>query len=148
MIKSLHPIAGTFALLLIVCFWLSTVLAELFASEALVTSVKTAIPWGLMFLLPALLLAGGSGVALAKGRREGLIGSKFRRMPVIAANGFLVLIPSALFLAFKARAADFGVAFYVVQALELAAGATNIVFLSLNLRDGLRMKSRFRRKAA
>jgi hypothetical protein len=145
MIKRLHPIAGTLALLLIVCFWLSTVLAELFASEALVTSVKTAIPWGLMFLLPALLLA---GVALARGRREGLIGSKFKRMPVIAANGFLVLIPSALFLAFKARTADFGVAFYVVQALELAAGATNIVLLSLNLRDGLRMRSRIRRKAA
>ena len=61
------------------------------------------------------------------------------------ANGILVLIPAALFLAFKARAADFDAAFYAVQALELTAGATNIVLLGLNMRDGLRIKGRLRR---
>ena len=43
-------------------------------------------------------------------------------MQVTAANGILVLIPSALFLASKARAAEFDTVFYAVQALELAAG--------------------------
>ena len=38
--------------------------------------------------------------------------------------------------------------FYVAQALELAAGATNIALLSLNMRDGLKMKGRLRRKPA
>ena len=65
-------------------------------------------------------------------------------MPLIAANGVLVLIPSALFLASEARAAEFDASFYVVQALELAAGATNITLLGLNMRDGLKMKGRLR----
>ena len=70
----------------------------------------------------------------------GLVGTKLKRMPIIAANGILVLIPSALFLASKARAAEFDTSFYAVQALELAAGAANITLFGLNLRDGLRMK--------
>jgi len=55
------------------------------------------------------------------------------------------LIPSALFLASKAKAAEFDTGFYAVQALELAAGAANITLLGLNMRDGLKMKGRFRR---
>lgn len=148
MLKISHPVAGTLALLTIATFWLSTVLAELFASPATVTAVKTAIPWGFLWLVPALAATGGSGLALAKGRRGGLIGAKLKRMSPIAANGLLVLIPAALFLAFKARAAEFDTVFYAVQALELVAGAANITLLGLNLRDGLRMKGRFRRQPA
>jgi hypothetical protein len=44
-------------------------------------------------------------------------------MPIIAANGILILIPSALYLASKGRAGEFDSAFYAVQTLELAAGA-------------------------
>jgi hypothetical protein len=148
MVKTIHPIAGALAFLTIATFWLSTALSELFASQAIVTSVKTAIPWGFLLLIPALAAAGGSGFVLAKGRRAGLIGAKMRRMPLIAANGVLVLIPSALFLAFKASAAEFDTGFYAVQALELAAGAANITLIGLNMRDGLRMKGRLRRLPA
>jgi len=88
-------------------------------------------------LIPALITAGGSGFALAKGRRAGLVGAKFKRMPLIAENGILILVPSALFLASKARAAEFDTVFYAVQALELAAGAANIALIALNVRDGL-----------
>ena len=56
-------------------------------------------------------------------------------------------MPSALFLAFKARAGELDAVFYAVQALELVAGAVNITLLGLNMRDGLRMKGRFRRSA-
>ena len=145
MIKIIHPVAGVLAILTIATFWLSTALSELFASEAIVTVVKTAIPWGFLLLIPALAAAGGSGFALAKGRRAGLIGAKIKRMPLIAANGILVLIPSALFLASKARATEFDASFYAVQALELAAGAANITLLGLNMHDGLRMKGRLSR---
>jgi hypothetical protein len=147
-IKLVHPVAGGLALLTIVTFWLSTALSELFASEATVIAVKTAIPWGFLVLIPALAAAGGSGFALAKGRRTGLVGVKFRRMPWIAANGILILIPAALFLASKARAGEFDTVFNAVQSLELIAGATNITLLSLNMRDGLKMKGRFRRRSA
>ncbi len=148
MIKLIHPIAGTLALLTIATFWLSTALSELFASQATVVAVKTAIPWGFLVLIPALAAAGGSGFALAKGRRAGLIGAKIKRMPLIAANGILVLIPAALFLANKARLAEFDTVFYVVQALELMAGAANIALLGLNMRDGLRMAGWLRRRSA
>jgi len=148
MIKIIHPVAGAVAILTIATFWLSTVITELFASLAVVTTVKTAIPWGFLLLIPALAAAGGSGFNLAKGRRTGLIATKMKRIPIIAANGILVLIPSALYLASKAKAGEFDTAFYAVQALELAAGAVNIMLLGLNIRDGLKMTGRFRRKSA
>ncbi len=98
MLKFIHPAAGVIALLTILTFWLSTAFAELFGSHSTVVAVKTAIPWGFLVLIPALMAAGGSGFALSKGRRAGLVGAKAKRMPLIAANGILVLIPSALFL--------------------------------------------------
>jgi len=58
-------------------------------------------------------------------------------MPIIAANGLVGLIPSAFFLASKARAGPFDVAFYAVQALELVAGATNLTLLGLSMRARL-----------
>jgi len=148
MIKTIHPLAGALALLTIATFWLSTALAELFASEATVIIVKTTIPWGFLVLIPALMAAGGSGFALAGKRRGGIIDTKIRRMPLIAANGILILIPSALFLASKASGGEFDTGFYVAQTLELAAGAANITLLGLNMRDGLKMKGRLRRKPA
>ena len=50
--------------------------------------------------------------------------------------------------AFALAAASFDAAFYTVQAIELLAGAANITFLGLNMRDGLKMKGRLRRKAS
>ena len=148
MLKIIHPLAGATAILTIAIFWLSTAVAELIGSAAAVVAVKTTIPWGFLLLIPALAAAGGSGLALAAGRRGGLIGAKLKRMPFIAANGVLILIPSALYLAFKARAGEFDASFDAVQALELAAGATNIALLGLNMRDGLRMKGWLRARQA
>jgi hypothetical protein len=145
MAKAIHPIAGAIGLLTIASFWLSTILSEAFGSHALVASVKSAIPWGFLVLIPALALAGGSGFSLAKGAKAGLVGAKAKRMPIIAGNGVLVLIPAALFLAVKAKAGEFDSTFYAVQALELVAGATNLALLGLNMRDGLKLG---RRKAA
>jgi hypothetical protein len=145
MTKLIHPVAGVLAILVIATFWLSTVLSELFASEATVIAVKTAIPWGFLVLIPALMAAGASGLRLGRGRRGGLTAAKTRRMRRIAANGLLVLIPAALFLGFKARAAEFDATFYAVQGLELTAGAANIVLLGLNMRDGLKMTGRMHR---
>jgi hypothetical protein len=146
--KLLHPVAGALALVLISSFWTSTVVSELFGSQQAIVAVKTAIPWALLLLIPALAAAGGSGFSLAKGRSGGLIGAKKKRMPVIAGNGILVLVPSALFLASAARSLQFDATFYAVQGVELIAGATNIALLSLNMRDGLRMTGRLRKRAA
>ncbi|WP_321338525.1 hypothetical protein [Breoghania sp.] len=145
--KLIHPIAGAIALLTIAAFWLSTALSELIGSKEVVIAVKTAIPWGFFLLIPALAATGGTGFSLAKGRKAGLIAAKLKRMPLIAANGLLVLIPAALFLASKAKTGEFDAAFYGVQALELIAGATNLVLLSLNMRDGYRLTRRLKARS-
>lgn len=144
--RIIHPLAGLVAMLTIATFWISTAVSELFASEATVIAVKTTIPWGFILLAPALAATGGSGFSLSEGQRNGLVGTKLRRMPFIGANGLLVLIPAALFLASKARAGEFDAAFYAVQALELVAGAVNFALLSLSMRDGMAL-TRWRRKS-
>jgi ferredoxin-NADP reductase len=98
-----------------------------------------------LLLLPALAVAGGSGFSLAGSVRAGLVGAKAKRMPVIAINGVLILIPAALFLASKARVGEFDAMFYAVQAIELIAGATNLALLGLNMRDGLKLTGRLQR---
>ncbi len=144
--RIIHPIAGLVAILTIATFWLSTTISELFASEATVIAVKSAIPWGFILLVPALAATGGSGFFLSKGQRQGLVGTKLKRMPFIGANGLLVLIPAALFLASKAKAGEFDATFYTVQALELIAGAVNITLLGLSMRDGMAV-TQWRRKS-
>ena len=146
MIKAIHPIAGGTALLTILIFWLSTALSELFASASVVTTIKTLIPWGFIILIPAMMAAGGSGFQLGKKMRGPLITAKRKRMIAIAANGILILMPSALYLSFKAQAGMFDAGFYAVQALEMVAGAVNITLLGQNMRDGLRMKGKLRRR--
>ncbi|ARS54443.1 hypothetical protein [Kushneria konosiri] len=142
--KLIHPMAGTIALLTIATFWFSTALSELVGSKETVIAVKSAIPWGFVLLLPALAATGGTGFSLARGRRVGLVAAKLKRMPVIAANGVLVLIPCALFLASKVKAGEFDTAFYGVQVLELMAGAVNLVLMGRNMRDGFRMTGRLK----
>ncbi|MBN8292718.1 hypothetical protein JI664_12155 [Rhodobacter sp. NTK016B] len=146
MTKILHPIAGAIAMLTILSFWLATVLSELFAGTATIVTVKSLIPWGFLLLVPALMAVGGSGFRLGRKMRGPLIAAKTKRMPFIAANGILILIPSALYLSFKAQAGAFDTGFYVVQAIELCAGAVNLTLLGLNMRDGLRLTANRRRK--
>ncbi|RAP42875.1 hypothetical protein BYZ73_01460 [Rhodovulum viride] len=136
----LHAAAGTLGLGLIACFWLSTLGAELFGTPTQIAAVKTAIPYGLVLLVPALIAAGAGGARLAQHRRGPLVARKTRRMRIVAMNGLLILVPSALFLARKAEAQDFDAAFIVVQLAELVAGAANLMLLGANLRDGLAMR--------
>ena len=139
MVLFVHKCAGVVALLTIAMFWSATVIAGVALEVDAAIAVKTAIPYGLLVLVPALAAMGGSGYRLARGRSAGPVGAKRRRMPFIAANGLLVLVPSALFLAARAQAAIFDPLFYTVQAIELVAGAVNLTLLALNMRDGLRM---------
>ena len=142
MARRIHPIAGTIGLLTILVFWISTAVSELFGSPATVAAVKQAIPWGFLWLVPALALAGATGFRMAGASTDPLIARKKRRMPIIAANGVLVLLPSAFYLAWLSSQGEFGPLFYSVQAVELACGAVNLALMSLNLRDGLRLAGR------
>ena len=134
--RLVHPIAGTIALLTILVFWTSSLAVKISGSVPAIVAVKTAIPWGLLLLVPALAVTGASGSRLGRGRSDRRVSTKRRRMPFIAANGLLVLIPCALYLAWKAQSGTLDAAFHTVQVVELVAGASNLVLMALNLRDG------------
>lgn len=143
--KRAHLIAGILAPLCIATFFVSTVLVELFGSQTAVAQLKSLIVTpGLWILIPAIAAAGGSGLFLSKSRRGRLVDTKKKRMPFIAANGLLVLVPCAIFLNRWAAAGMFDTTFYVVQAIELIAGAINLTLMILNARDGLRLAGRLR----
>jgi hypothetical protein len=143
--KKVHFTAGLIATLTIATFFLSTVIVELFGSHEAVAIVKRLIVMpGLFILVPAIAATGGSGFALSKSRQGRLVDSKKKRMPFIAANGLLVLLPSAIFLDRWASAGSFDTAFYLVQSVELLAGAVNLTLMGLNIRDGIKMSGRFR----
>jgi hypothetical protein len=142
MLKRVHPIAGVIGFLTILTFWLSTIASEMSGSRHVITEVKQAIPWGLLVLVPALAINGATGFRMAGGSHAPLIVRKKRRMPFIAGNGLLILVPVAICLDLLASRGEFGPVFYGVQTLELAAGAVNLTLMSLNIRDGLRLSGR------
>lgn len=134
-----HGLADSVALICILSFWVSTLVSELFLARASVVAVKNAILQAMWILIPAMAITGASGFALSRGRQGRLVSKKMRRMRFVAANGLLVLLPSAWALARMADAGDFGALFYALQVVELLAGAVNIALLMLNMRDGLRL---------
>ncbi len=137
-----HAIAGGIGFLMILLFWTSTAISEMFASHETIAMVKALILKGMFILIPAMAIAGGSGTVMGRNRTDALAGAKKKRMPIIAMNGLLILLPSAWFLAGKTAAGEFDSTFYVVQVVELIAGAANLTMMGLNIRDGLTMTGR------
>jgi CDGSH-type Zn-finger protein len=138
----IHAIAGGIGFLTIFTFWMSTVTTELFASHETIAAVKQLILFGMVILIPALAIAGASGMAMGRKRTDAPAVAKKKRMPFIAANGLVILVPSAFYLASKAAAGSFDTWFYGIQALELIAGAANLTIMGLNIRDGMTMTGR------
>ena len=140
--RKIHAIAGVSSFLLIASFWTSTLIVELFLTQSAVVSVKVAITYGLILLVPCIAATGATGFALGGKSTNPIVVGKRRRMPIIAINGLLVLIPAALYLSYKAQAGEFDTWFYTVQGLELIAGATNLLMMGLNIHDGRQMSRR------
>jgi hypothetical protein len=140
--RRVHPIAGGLALLTMLAFWTSTVAVELAGDRADIVAVKHAIMWGLLVLVPALAVTGGTGFVRAGRSKNAHVVAKKRRMQVVAPIGLLVLVPCVLYLGTTASASGLGAYFREVQAVELLAGAVNIALMSLNVRDGLRLTRR------
>jgi hypothetical protein len=140
-----HGVASVVAALCIASFFCATLFTEAFGSHDAVARLKSLIVMpGLLILVPTIAITGGSGFFLSRSRRGWLMDAKKKRMPFIAANGLLILVPCAIMLDRWAAAGSFSTAFIAVQALELAAGATNLVLMGLNVRDGLPMSGRLR----
>lgn len=135
----IHAAAGSFALLTIFSFWISTLISELFAANETIALVKLLILKAMFILIPAMMIVGASGMSLGGKCQDKLSLQKKRRMPIIALTGILILLPAAFYLEMKAATGAFDTWFYVIQIIELIAGASNLSLLFLNMRDGLKM---------
>lgn len=143
----LHGIAGSLAMLCIATFWSSTLIAEIFLSPSAVLAVKHAIAYiGIPLLIVAMAMTGASGTLLGKGRKGRLLNEKKKRMPYIAGNGLLIMIPSAFFLYWKAANAQIDWSFYFVQCIELTVGLVQLTLMGKNFLTGLRLAGKLRQK--
>ncbi|QAB14980.1 hypothetical protein [Hydrogenovibrio thermophilus] len=139
MTRWIHITSASLAWCLILIFWSSTLVSETLGNPADIQAVKTFILYGMAILIPSIITAGISGFRLSCGRLNPLVDRKLKRMPIIALNGLLILLPSAVFLAHKADIGEFDELFYGVQMLELTAGLVNFYLMTLNARDGRRL---------
>jgi hypothetical protein len=146
--KIAHAVAGSLAMLLVLSFLTITILSELSMDAGNVALAKRIILYGICLLVPLMAIAGGSGFSLAAGRVGPLVDGKKKRMRLIAANGMLVMLPSAIWLYYSAVKGEFGSAFVVVQGIELVGGFAQLYLLARNFRDGLRLSGRLRRRPA
>ena len=97
--KTVHKIGAITVTLCIGTFFLTTLLVELFGSEEAIAAVKSLIVMpGLFILVPAIAATGATGFSLSVNRKGHLPEVKRKRMPIIGANGFLVLLPVAIVL--------------------------------------------------
>jgi len=144
--QTIHRIAAITATLCIASFFISTLIVEIFGTYEAIAAVKSLIVLpGLFILVPAIAITGGTGFSIGKNRKGRFVGNKKKRMPVIALNGILILLPAAIFLDQWASTGSFDTYFYVVQGFELVAGAINLTLMSFNMREGLKLSGRFRR---
>jgi hypothetical protein len=133
----IHRIGAITAILSILLFFSSTIIVELFGSQRAITTIKSLIVMpGLFILIPAIASTGTTGFAMSRGAGTGLVGKKKKHMAFIGANGLLILLPAAIMLDQWSAAGNFDITFYLVQALELAAGAANLTLMVLSIRDG------------
>jgi hypothetical protein len=112
------------------------------ATEAIATVKSLIVMPGLFILIPTIAATGVTGFAMTKGSNKGLIGNKRKRMPFIGVNGLLILLPAAIVLDQWATAGSFDTRFYLLQGLELAAGAINLTLMFLNICDGRKIKGK------
>jgi hypothetical protein len=134
---SAHRFAGLVALGITALFWVGSIFALAFGSEAILAGMKLTILYGIAFQLMALLVAGLTGRLLAINRlKEPPVARKLKRMLAAGAISFVVLLPSAVYLALKIQGGSPDFHWKLAQAAELVAGAAVIILLVLNARDG------------
>ena len=144
--KIIHRISGLLATVTIATFLTATLFAWLGGSHTTIALVAHRIVApGLFILIPALAATGGSGFWLSRSRTGRLVSVKIQRMRLIALNGLLVLVPTAIFLDHLTHTGSFSTLFIIIQVGEWLAGIVNMTLMGLNMRDGLRIQGRLRR---
>jgi len=136
----IHKTSALTAFILIATFFSSSLFVDIFANQKAVVMVKTNIFYGVFLLILLMAITGITGLKMAAKVTSGPIASKKKRMPFVAANGLLVLLPAAYILKDLALEGEFNSVFYFVQTIELLAGFINLSLMTLNIRDAFRLK--------
>jgi hypothetical protein len=143
MLKIAHLLAGLIAILMTATFLTASVLVELFGTWELIVLVKNLIVSpGLFILALTIIVSGMTGLQLSHTQRGERVAAKQARMLLIAANSLMLSLPAALHLQHLAALGTFNTLFYLIQAVELWAGVVNLILMSLNIRDGLRLSGK------
>ena len=138
--SKIHKIASLVATVCIATFFTSTVLVEVFGSEDMVAFVKSLIVMpGIFILIPAMAITGATGFAIAKERKGRVVEAKRKRMPIIALIGMFILLPAAIYLNSWAAEGMFDTKFYILQVIELVAGAINLTLMIKSMKDGKKL---------
>ena len=138
--SKIHKIASILATVCIATFFTSTLIVELFATEEMITYVKSLIVApGIFILVPAMAITGATGFSLAKARKGRVIEAKKKRMPIIAFIGMVILLPAAILLNNWASEGLFDMKFYVLQGIELIAGAVNLTLMIKSMQDAKKL---------
>lgn len=136
----IHKISGLIAFILIASFFVSSLFVDMFGNRTAVINVKSYIFVAIWLLIPLMAITGMTGMKMAPKVTSGPIGAKKKRMPFVALNGLLVLLPAAYFLKDMAINGEFNSLFYTLQTIELLAGFINLSLMALNIRDAMSLK--------
>ncbi|MFN1532958.1 hypothetical protein [Vibrio jasicida] len=136
-----HRLASISAYLLIMSFFTSTVLVELFGNHQTILAVKTYISYAIWAVVPLMAITGITGAKMAPNVEKGPLAAKKKRMPFVALNGLLILVPAAIYLKYLAGVGQFDTMFYIIQGIELLAGFINLTLMTLNIRDARALKA-------
>jgi hypothetical protein len=144
----IHRLSAVLALVILSSFWIATLVSELLLDVAAVMATKRGIAFALVLLVPCMAALNISGARITGARNGPLIARKRRILRIMGANAALVLVPCALALFWLSRDGSLGTTFYALQAIELVAGALNVTLLLVNVRAGLKLAGRLRRRPA
>lgn len=145
-LKNIHKVAAILAFLLITSFLTSTIIADLLATPAQISQVKSTILMFIPGLILAMMATGLSAKKLYPSAVTGKFKLKQTRLKVAAINGTLILLPAAIVLAKWSALGQFDGLYWTVQILEVIAGMTNLTMIGLNIRDGIRLGVKARKR--
>lgn len=140
MLRRFHRAAAYLAFTIILCLFLSSIFVEVFGRVEHITLVKTVIIYPIPFLIISMIGAGMSGTVLGKTYHHSSVRKKAKRMPFIAVNGMIILLPLAYVLYTMSINEHFDFIFYTIQAAELVFGGLNIYLMALNIIDAKKLR--------
>ena len=140
--KKVHLVAALLSFATLAQYFVSVVLVEGFGNYAAIILMRHYLAFGLLILIPALLIAAVTGMSLATGRSSPLLRGKMNRMTTATALVILVLAPATLYLSMKAGSGAFDRSFVLVQLAELFVIGACLLLLGRNIRDGLKLSGR------